>query len=369
MRSTPNFFESRDAKGRSIAGSGGASKPDPLDPALRQFAAVLETAVDAIVVINEQGLIQAFNRAAEQMFGYGRHEVVAKNIHILMPEPYSAEHDQYIQSYLATGRARIIGIGREAVGRRKDGTIFPIDLAVSEVIDGKRRTFTGIVRDLTERRQLEAEILDVSEREQQRIGHELHDGLCQELAGIGFAVRALQQKAGAGECIDPAELNSVTALLQDAVRHARGLSRGLYPVDAEPNGLEVALTQLAADASDLFKIRCIFESPGSAELPQSDVATHLYRIAQEAIREAVRHGKANRVVITLVSNRRKLTLSVSDNGVALSADERYRHGMVLRMVQHRARVIGAQLHVRDGLGGLGVRVVCQIQVAIDRRLK
>lgn len=248
-------------------------------------------------------------------------------------------------------------------------SLFPIELAVSEVADGERRTFTAVVRDTSERRRLEAEILDVSEREQQRVGHELHDGLCQELAGIGFAVQALQQKAGARATIDPAELGSVTTLLQDAVRHARCLSHGLYPVDPQPNGLDVALTQLAGDASDLFKIRCIFESPGPVELRQSTVATHLYRIAQEAVREAMHHGKADRVIMTLARNRRMLTLTVSDNGVALSADGRYRHDMVLRMMQHRARVIGAKLQVRDGLGGRGVRVVCELQIPIEQRLK
>lgn len=332
--------------------------------AFSKLAAVLETAVDAIVMISERGLIETFNRAAEQMFGYARDEVVGRNVSVLMPEPFRSKHDRYMSSYFRTGRAKIIGIGREAVGRRKDGTSFPIDLAVSEVIEGDRRSFTGIIRDLSERRQLESEILDVSEREQQRIAHELHDGLCQELSGIAFAVRALQQKAAANHSIDPVEVGAVTSLLQDAVRHTRGLSRGLRPVDPQPTGLHVALAQLAIDESDRSGIRCTFEASDVVNVGLSATATHLYRIAQEAVREAVGCGKADEVVIGLTRNRRSIVLSVEDNGASLSEDGRYRHDrMIIRMMQHRSRVIGAKLSVCNGRGGAGARVVCELQVS------
>lgn len=339
-------------------------EPDPVGAASRQLAAVLETAVDAILIIDDTGLIQTFNRAAEQMFGYGRGEVVGQNISILMPEPYSAQHDGYINRYLATGEARIIGIGREVVGQRRDGSTFPIELAVSEVIDGDRRTFTGIIRDLSERRQLELEMLDVSEREQQRIGHELHDGLCQELSGISFAVRALQQKAEVYQSVDPAEVATVTSLLQDAVRHTRGLARGLRPVDPQPNGLYVALGQLAIDESERLGISCRFEAPDIVEVRPPSTATHLYRIVQEAVREAVDYGKADRVVIALAQRRRSIVVSITDNGTRLSEDGRYRHDMmVIRMMQHRSRVIGAKLQLSEGPGGRGVRVICELQLS------
>jgi PAS domain S-box-containing protein len=332
--------------------------------ASRQLTAIMENAVDAIITIDQRGLIQTFNRSAEKMFGYARHEAIGQNVTMLMPDPHRSEHDQYLLNYLRTGRARIIGIGRETIGRRQDGTVFPIELSVSEVLEGQRRTFTGMVRDISERRRLESEILEVSECEQRRIGHELHDGLCQQLAGIAFAVQSLQRTAAAGKAPDPAELRSITGLLQEAVRHARGLSGSLYPVDPQPNGLAVALTLLAANTAEVLNLRCEFQSPRPVEIRNPTTATHLYRIAQEAVRDAVRHGKADHIVIALCQRERLVTMSISDDGLGLSVDGRYRHGVALRLMQHRAEVIGASLQLRPGIGNQGVRVVCELQIPV-----
>ncbi len=117
--------------------------------------AILATTVDAVVVIDHRGTVETLNPAAERMFGYAADEVVGQNVKILMPDPYSREHDGYLANYLRTGQKKIIGIGREVVGRRKDGTVFPMDLAVSEARVGEHRAFVGIVRDITERKQAE----------------------------------------------------------------------------------------------------------------------------------------------------------------------------------------------------------------------
>jgi PAS domain S-box-containing protein len=120
-----------------------------------RMKAILDSVVDGIVTINERGIIESVNPAALAIFGYSAEELVAKNIKILMPEPYHNEHDQYLRNYRHTGLRKIIGIGREVVGRRKDGTKFPLDLSVSEVLLGDRRLFTGLIRDITERKQAE----------------------------------------------------------------------------------------------------------------------------------------------------------------------------------------------------------------------
>ena len=123
----------------------------------RRLSAILHTAADAIVTIEESGVIESINPATERMFGYARDELVGRNVSALMPSPHREEHDRYIANYLRTGTARIIGIGREVEARRKDGSTFPVDLAVSEVRLPRRRLFTAIIRDLTERRELQAQ--------------------------------------------------------------------------------------------------------------------------------------------------------------------------------------------------------------------
>jgi PAS domain S-box-containing protein len=120
--------------------------------------AIVDTAVDAIVTIDEQGTIESANPAVERMFGYAPAELVGRSVSILMPSPYRDEHDGYLRNYLATGQRRIIGSGREVPARRKDGSVFPVDLAVSEVQLGRRRLFTGIVRDISERKRAEQEM-------------------------------------------------------------------------------------------------------------------------------------------------------------------------------------------------------------------
>ena len=128
-----------------------------------RIRAIVNTAVDGIITIDEQGIIQSFNPSAERLFGYAEEEAIGQNVDILMPSPYREAHDSYIANYLHTGETKIIGIGREALARRRDGTTFPIDLAVSEVYLGKQRVFTGIIRNITERKDAEEALHNAKE--------------------------------------------------------------------------------------------------------------------------------------------------------------------------------------------------------------
>lgn len=129
-----------------------------------RFDALLNAAVDAIVIIEGDGMIESINPAAERMFGFKPGEMIGKNVSALMPEPYSSEHDQYLQNYHHTGKAKIIGIGREAKARRANGQTFPIELSVGEIIEGDERRYIGIIRDITMRKEAQAEARETRER-------------------------------------------------------------------------------------------------------------------------------------------------------------------------------------------------------------
>jgi len=119
------------------------------------YRAIVDTAVDAIVVIDRDGAIRSVNNATERLFGYAVEELIGNNVKMLMPEPYAGEHDTYLANYLGTGHKKIIGIGREVVGRRKNGSVFPMDLSVGEARDGAEPIFVGIIRDITDRKAAE----------------------------------------------------------------------------------------------------------------------------------------------------------------------------------------------------------------------
>ncbi len=349
---------------QSVANAlGGAVERVAAERALRESEAkaraIVETTVDGVITIDAYGHIESFNAAAEKIFGYAAEEVIGKNVKVLMPPPYREEHDGYMRSYRETGRRKIIGIGREVIGRRKDGTTFPMDLAVSEVRLGDRRIFTGIVRDITERRRLEKEILHVTEQERRRIGQDLHDGLGQMLTGIGLLSQNLTQrleKRGLPEAEDAAE---VTELVKEADQYARDLARGLTPADLEASGLVAALQRLVANAERLFDIECAFEEVGSALIYNNTAATHMYRIAQEAVSNAVRHGKASRIKISLASGPEQVRLRVQDNGVGFSETGDDGNGMGVRIMNYRARIIGGTLEIGHNLDD-GTVVTCTL---------
>jgi PAS domain S-box-containing protein len=328
-----------------------------------RMRAIVDTAVDAIITIDERGNMDSINRAACTMFGYGVDELRGRNVRMLMPEPYRGEHDGYLAAYLRTGRKRIIGIGREVVGLRKDGVTFPIDLAVSEFHVGDRRMFTGLIRDLTERRRLEREILAAGAQEQRRIGHDLHDGLCQQLAGCAFALEVLGQKLEARRAPETPNIRKVSELVDQAITQARALAHGLQPVTLEAAGLTIALRDLAAKAESMFGVTCMFVSDAPVLVHDNTVATHLYRIAQEAISNAVKHGRPRTVVIDLAAGHGQLRLTIGDDGVGLGnaapGGRGGGKGIGLQTMVYRARTIGGTLDVRPGERG-GTIVICTV---------
>ena len=329
-----------------------------------RLRAILATAVEAIITIDERGIIDSANLACERIFGYAEAELIGRNVSMLMPSPYREHHDRYLANYVQGGQAKIIGIGREVVGERKDGSVFPMDLSVSEVKLADRRLFTGFVRDLTVRKRLETEVLEISEREQRRIGQDLHDGLGQHLAGIELMSQVLEQRLGAARSRDAAvlakEAGRISKHVRESISQARALARGLSPVVLESEGLMAALQQLAAQAEEMFQIECHVECEPPVLIHEPAVATHLYRIAQEALSNAVKHGKARQVFIRLRANAERVFLSVHDDGVGISKSLPKSKGMGLRIMQYRAGMIGGSVVVQREPGG-GTSVACSVQ--------
>src|SRR4051812_11498330 len=235
---------------------------DALHESEQRLRAVFETAVDGIVTIDDRGTVTSFNPAATRMFGYSPEEVIGRNVNLLMPEPYSGEHDRFLANYIRTGERRIIGIGREVTGRRKDGSIFPIDLAVSETNLGDRRIFTGIVRDLSERKRLERQVLNAATAEQRRIGQDLHDGLCQHLLAISLSAEVLARKLAATAPNESATVAQIGQNLREGIAQARALAHGLTPIDSRRGGLFASLQELCDRIATSSSVACELQRGG-----------------------------------------------------------------------------------------------------------
>ena len=322
-----------------------------------RLRAILETAVEGIITIDERGTIESFNPASENIFGYAASEVIGKNVSVLMSTPHRERHDGYIENYKHTGHAKIIGIGRETIARKKDGTLFPIDLSVSEVKLSDRRIFTGFIRDITERKRLEKEILEISEREQRRIGQDLHDGLCQHLAGIEMLSQVLAQKLSSKSKEASTRAAEIAKAVREAISQTRLLARGLSPVTLESEGLMSALTELALNTEKMFRVRCSFECLEVVKFDNHAAATHLFRIVQEAVSNALKHGKANKITIQLREDPARLHLRVSDNGRGFPENFTGGKGMGLRIMQTRIGMVGGTVTIEQNATG-GVTVIC-----------
>jgi PAS domain S-box-containing protein len=221
---------------------------------------------------------------------------------------------------------------------------------------GKVIRIVGIAEDITDRRQLEHQLLEISDREQARMGQDLHDGLCQKLVSIAFDNDSLEQKLAARELPETQATRAIAALLDDVITEARALSRGLFPVQLETDGLGLALQQLAVNVSSRFKVDCDVDCPQPVPVRDNAAATHLYRIAQEAVNNAIKHGKVSSISIQLIVTGDQLRLTVSDDGVGIPLPLNST-GMGLHIMEYRARNIGGTLNIERGKSG-GTVVSC-----------
>ena len=219
----------------------------------------------------------------------------------------------------------------------------------------------SLVAAQSERRRLEREVLDISEKERQRFGADLHDGLGQQLTAIELMCVGLKNDVAA---LDPKlgrQLERISAMLRETVSQTRALARGLSPLDEQPEALQNGLAELAKRSSELGRLHCSFKSTTRAQVSNRATAGHLYRIAQEAVNNAVKHSEAKEVSIHFSEKADCLVLEISDNGRGLPKDRS--QGMGFGIMHYRAGMIGAKLTV-DSKPGKGVTITCMLPLAL-----
>jgi len=220
------------------------------------------------------------------------------------------------------------------------------------------QTNIKLIQEIEQRKQLERELIQISEREQRSIGQELHDSIGQQLTGIAFLAKVLERRLEEKFPDEAANAAEIAKLVNQATEQARGLAKGLHPVDLDAGSLVSALHDLAATSEHLFGISCRFEANGPVLLNDSTAAVNLYRIAQEAVNNAVKHGQARNVRIAVTSTQDKSVLTIENDGIDFPTKPLKTGGMGLRIMNHRAEIIHASIDITKR-SPAGTTVTCK----------
>jgi PAS domain S-box-containing protein len=293
---------------------------------------------DTLILVDTELKVRFINRGYE---GLAIEDIVGREISILLPDEARPTVIAKLRNVLVTGAAATYEFRSHADGTEPQYFENRVVLVQDEAIGAG---LSISVTNITERKRLEQEILDVSNRERHTIGRDLHDGLGQELTGVALMLRSLATRFQHQLPEGVATLNEIVGVVNQSIENARSLARGLLPVRTDTGGLPFALRELATRSRDLYQLEVNFRAEIWPEITLSETsASHLYRIAQEALTNAARHGHAHKVDILLMVTRNTFLLRITDDGVGLRRNPEPTTGMGLKIMRYRAGIIGAKI--------------------------
>jgi PAS domain S-box-containing protein len=308
-------------------------------------SAILDTAGALVAVLDREGCIVRSNRAFEQTTGYAFEEVRGKHLWEFFQFPEEVARSQAV---LAQLRPDVAPQDYQSHWLMGNGTSRLIAWSSTLLPDNEGKTqyviATGI--DLTEREQLEKALLNISAREQRRIGQDLHDGLGQHLTGIAFMAKVHEDSLAKANLAYAADAAKIVRLVNEAVHKTRVMARGLFPVMSDAQGLMSALQVWAREVADVFGVPCDFQCDPPVLVEDNEVATHLFHIAQEAVNNAMKHGQASNIVLRLTVEDGHGMLLVADDGIGISEGNPNSQGMGLHIMKYRSAMIGGRLKVK-----------------------
>ena len=304
----------------------------------------MDAAVDAIITIDRRGVILQFNPGACRLFGYEAAEMVGPSVNSLMPLPYSGEHDAYLQRYLRTGERHLIGTGRRVPARRKDGSIFPAHLAVTEFARDGEPYFIGTLRDISEFIEARSR---ASVEERRHLSRELHDSVSQALFGIVLGAQAVKNALGKPEQAAEA-IDYVLNLAQSGLAEMRTLIFELRPEALESEGLLVCLRRQTEALARRYRLSV--QMTGLTDEPALELPLkhELYRVVMESLHNVVKHARAKHCVVHLQEQPGEHVITIEDDGCGFDSTDLALHGVGLNSMRERvAQAGGANGHLEQ----------------------
>ncbi|MDE3068646.1 MAG: PAS domain S-box protein [Verrucomicrobiota bacterium] len=367
----------------------------------QRFRLIVEHAPLAVIMLNERQRIVLANPPAQKLLGYRRGELLGRGLSLLIPPRLRSVHARHEARYRADPRSRRMGVGRELCALRKDGSEVPVEIGLTpiqttegrfvmatlldvrqrklvqdilrrtnEVLEHRvlkrtaelRRVNAALRREARDRRRLQHELLEISEREQRRIGRDIHDGLGQQLTGVAMLADLLQEELKQKSLPEAAAARRLEELVREAQVYSHKLVCGLYPVTADPHGLMNSLQQLAETVTSLHRVDCRFNCSPAVRLHDNVKATHLFRIAQEAVNNAIRHGRCRQINLLLSVQNGFLRLEIRNDGRRWFAQpQRRTDGMGLQTMKFRSEAMGGTLDIRP-VNPHGTSIACLVPV-------
>lgn len=330
---------------------------------LHQNAAILNNVHDAVFLVREDGVICSWNAGAAHVYGFSADEAIGSNVRIVLPPKDPNRFvDRVLPSVRRDGVYEFTDHSRHSSGNAISVAVRASLLPPSTKAQGDTEQAADHViicaNEITEQERLQNEILEVSEGEQRRIGQDIHDDLCQQLAAISCIAQVFEQQA---QDIAPDVANglaNIGELIAQANHRAGEIARNLVPAILESDGLAVALEELAQRTRNIFGVKCGIECDDLQLDAPPKTSVQLYRIAQEAISNAVRHSDADAITLSLAANDQRLVLTIADDGQGI-AETLERRGLGLLTMARRAETIGADLNINSE-PGKGTRITCSL---------